>query len=263
MPIRIIYGNRAAADSERLLDAALAYAVRCVLKASLASPHAEWGEVPLDGAVVAAVPFGPTDLVGGTQARVWGEARLKDGILKGFDLRWDGQEAGAARFTLAPMAELAVMAEAQAADDGQAEVATVLGCADGQSGGLRFNPLNSPFEDVPYDAFDVPQDVFGFPYEFETPGQLDFCLGSAAACMERTIVERMDCQDEFVDRIALPDGLLPGARAVYLKTGQDDDTLYVETDGGETRFVQMPTDAAATVTKYVMQNYEKKPLLCR
>lgn len=120
------------------------------------------------------------------------------------------------------------------------------------------------------DILETPQDVFNFPYDFKSPGQLDFCLNSTVACMERTVVELMDCQTKFIDEIKIPDEVCPGIRRVYLKP-RCSDTLYVETAAPQTagpadtefRFAQLSVDTAADITRYVMRTYVKQPLFVK
>lgn len=121
------------------------------------------------------------------------------------------------------------------------------------------------------DILETPQDVFNFPYEFKSPGQLDFCLNSTVACMERTILELMDCQTKFIDEIKIPDEVCPGIKRVYLKPKECSDILYVETAvpqtagpaNSEFRFSQLSVDTAADITRYVMRTYTKQPLFVK
>lgn len=121
------------------------------------------------------------------------------------------------------------------------------------------------------DILETPQDVFNFPYEFKSPGQLDFCLNNTVACMERTILELMDCQTKFIDEIKIPDEVCPGIKKVYLKPKECSDILYVKTAVAQTagpansefRFAQLSVDTAADITRYVMRTYVKQPLFIK
>lgn len=121
------------------------------------------------------------------------------------------------------------------------------------------------------DVLETPLDVFNFPYEFKSPGQLDFCLNNTVACMERTILELIDCQTKFIDEIKIPDEVCPGIKRVYLKPRECSDILYVETAvpqtagpaNSEFRFAQLSVDTAADITRYAMRTYTKQPLFIK
>lgn len=119
------------------------------------------------------------------------------------------------------------------------------------------------------DSLFTPQEMFNFPYELNSVGQMEFFINNLVSCMERTIIEMMDSQKKFLDRIDIPDTVCPGIKGVYLKPADNNDILYVDTTveaitgptDSEYRFFQLSVDTAADITRYVLTNYSKQPLL--
>lgn len=244
------YADGPAPESRALLEAALSCLFETRLGTELESQRIRW---TADGGGIQFV--GEASLKAGGTASLEGKAELADGTLRGFDGTLT-DVSGPRRFSLRvyPMAVPRILSDASAA--------------------LGPVPAPGPQEPGPDaewggglsdDSLDMPQEMFGFPYAFASPGQLDCCVREAMACMERTIVDRMDCQKEYVDRICLPEGLCPGIRAVYLV--ELSDTLYVATDTVTAdpaprapRFGQLGVDTAAKITAYVMREYPKVPM---
>ena len=274
MELRIEYNleRGVSRESQRLLDIALAHMFETGLGIKLGRLSGKWRVANCGGPRVEFDATSSDPHIG-----IFGTAVIEDGCLKGFTGTYtvpSASNSGTREFRLKipPISVLWILAAAKAAEpqktspDAEFDVPdSMLEDVGGHSGGLMFDPSHSPFDGVAQDIFDTPQDMFDFPYEFKTPGQMDHFVNGLLSCMERTITERMDCQDMFIDRIALPDGVCPGVSAVRLKLMPFGDALFAETvaDGGrtETLFSELGVDRAAEITKYVMEHYPKQPLL--
>ena len=274
MELRIEYSleRGVSRDSQRLLDTALAHMFETGLGIKLGRLSGEWRVADCGGPRVEFDATSSDPRIG-----IIGTAVIEDGCLKGFTGTYtapstSNRETREFRLKIPPMSVLWILAAAKAAEpqktspDAEFDVSdSMLEDVGGHSGGLMFNPSHSPFDGVTQDIFDTPQDMFDFPYEFKTPGQMDHFVNGLLSCMERTITERMDCQDMFIDRIDLPDGVCPGVSAVCLKLLPFGDTLFAEAEADgwrtETRFSELGVDRAAEITKYVMEHYPKQPLL--
>lgn len=275
MELRIEYSleRGVSRESQRLLDTALAHMFETRLDIKLGRLSGKWRVANCGGPRVEFDATSSDPHIG-----IFGTAVIEDGCLKGFTGTYtvpsaSNRETREFRLKIPPMSVLWILAAAKAAEpqktspDAEFDVPdSMLEDVGGHSGGLMFNPSHSPFDGVAQDIFDTPQDMFDFPYEFKTPGQMDHFVNGLLSCMERTIVERMDSQDMFIDRIDLPDGVCPGVSAVRLKSQPFGDTLFAETvaDGGRAetpRFSELGVDRAAEITKYVMEHYPKQPLL--
>ena len=255
MELKIEYGleHGVSEESKKLLDTALAYMFETELGIRLGRLTSEWRVADCGGP---RVEFDTTSL--DAKVGIFGTAVIEDGCLKGFTGAYgtpplSEHKTNGFRLKIPPMSVLWILAAAKAAEP----------------------PKTAP-EPLPDAEFDVPdsvledalachEDMFDFPYELKSPGQMDFFMNNLVACMERTIMERMDFQDKFIDRIALPEDVCPGFSAIYLDSKIFGDTLFVEETSvtnlcENIRFSQLGVDAAAAITRYVMEHYPKQPL---
>jgi len=248
-------GNGIDPESARLLDAALAYMFETSLGVRLEGLSCNW-QVAEDS--------GPSICFAATASpyvAVQGTVLADKGVLKGFtgaystDSRnWEAT-AKPFRLKITPMSTPWILAAAR----------------DNRGIQLGGNPTPPPAAEFEFSdslmerALAAYDETPSLPYEFRTTGQMDCIIASLVMCMEQTVIERMDSQDKFIDRIDLPDGVCPGATAVVLRSQPYDDALLVEThaDGKpETlEFSRIGVDAAAAITRHVIEQYPKKPLL--
>lgn len=256
-------GNTLAGQSSRILEAALRYLLANTLHMKIANLKVSWYTTQgTDG--TAGVTFKSTvDMEDGGIAELSGHAILEGTTLRGLEGvysvtsndRHDSQKEFRLKFS--PLDTLWILPAA----------ATGLERKHAPKAEPEPEDNGEWPDELIDDVLETPQDVFNFPYEFKSPGQLDFCLNNAVACMERTIFELMDCQTKFIDEIKIPDEVCPGIKRVYLKPKECSDILYVETtaqtadaDDTEFRFCQLSTDTAADITRYAMRTYRKHPL---
>ena len=252
LKIECSVGQGVADSSRAMLDAALAYMFETSLGVKLDGLSCDWRVAEDSGPSIC---FSAT---ASPSVAIQGTVLADKGVLKGFtgaysaDARnWDGT-ARPFSLKITPMSTPWILSAAR-------------GCCKPQLGGKLISvsdDVELEFSDSMMEqALATYDEMPSLPYEFKTPGQMDCVITSLAMCMERTIVERMDSQDRFIDRIDLPDGVCPGASALVLRG----DTLLVEThaDGKAEKleFQGIGTDAAAAITRHVMEKYPKKPLL--
>lgn len=263
------YQNTLTHQSRRILEAALRHLLINTLHVKIANLKVSWhtthGTDDTSG-----VTFKSTvDMEGGGIAELSGHAILDGTTLSGlegiYSVMSNDRQDHQKEFKLifSPLAALYILSEARKMEEAEHPA---------RKEAPRPSVPDTDTEDGwPYELFDDDildqRDVFNFPYAFKTPGQMDFCIGGVIACMERTIIELMNCQDKYLDSIDIPSDVCPGITSVYVKPAQCTDILYARlaaktTDGNhtETTFCQLGADTAADITRHILRNYEKKPL---
>jgi hypothetical protein len=261
-------GNTLTDLSRRILEAALRYLLINTLHIKIVSLRVSWYTAQGTDDTAGVTFKSTVDMEGSGTAELSGHALLDGTTLRGLegvysvssDDRQDGQKDFRLKFS--PL-DILWIRSAASDEDKPAAPAPAQTQSVEEDGGWPDELID--------DVLETPQDVFNFPYEFKSPGQLDFCLNSTVACMERTILELMDCQTKFIDEIKIPDEVCPGIKKVYLKPKECSDILYVETAvpktagpaNSEFRFAQLSVDTAADITRYVMRTYTKQPLFVK
>lgn len=249
--------GRGVSDGSRaMLDAALAYMFETSLGVKLDGLSCHWQVAEDSGpSICFTAAASPSVAVQGT-------VLAEKGVLKGFtgaystDSRNWETTARPFRVKITPMSTPWILAAARGDCKPQlgGSLASASDDVELEFGGSMMERALAVYDETP-----------SLPYEFRTTGQMDCIIASLVMCMEQTIIERMDSQPKFIDRIDLPDGVCPGATAVVLRSQPYDDTLLVETHAGgkaETlEFSRIGVDAAAAITRHVMEQYPKQPLL--
>ena len=256
LKIECSVGQGVADSSRAMLDAALAYMFETSLGVKLDGLSCDWRVAEDSGPSIC---FSAT---ASPSVAIQGTVLADKGVLKGFtgaysaDARnWDGT-ARPFNLKITPMSTPWILSAARG------------DCKPQLGGNLASAPDDAEFEfgdSVMEQALAAYDETPSLPYEFRTPGQMDCIIGSLVMCMEQTIIERMDSQDRFLERIDLPDNVCQGASALVLKSQPYGDTLLVEAhEDGKAETLEFPTigiDAAAAITRHVMEKYPKKPLL--
>lgn len=256
--------NTLTRQSRRILEAALRHLLINTLHVKIANLKVSWHTTQGTDDTSGVTFKSTVDMEGGGIAELSGHAILDGTTLRGLEGiysvmsndRQDNQKEF--KLTFSPLDTLRILPAATIDPESKPAPRPSVPDTDTEDGW--------PYELFDDDILDQ-RDVFNFPYAFKTPGQMDFCIGGVIACMERTIIELMNCQDKYLDSIDIPSDVCPGISSVYVKPAQCTDILYARlaaktTDGNhtETTFCQLGTDTAADITRHILRNYEKKPL---